>query len=88
MLAELALLIASPMLLVLGAAVITLILEALDKRQRRAAVAAPHNKGGYIMAILLTNKTAFDKVKRYLEHNCYCFTWTECNGQYTIRITY
>ena len=40
------------------------------------------------MAILLTNKTAFDKVKRYLEHNCYCFTWTECNGQYTIRITY
>ena len=32
MLAELALLIASPMLLVLGAAVITLILEALDKR--------------------------------------------------------
>ena len=40
------------------------------------------------MAILLTNKTAFDNIKRYLERNQYIFTWTESHGQYTIRITY
>lgn len=40
------------------------------------------------MAILLTNKQAFNRVRRFLELNQYSFTWTESHGQYTVRITY
>ena len=40
------------------------------------------------MAILLTNKQAFNNVRRYLERNQYLFTWTESHGQYIVRIKY
>lgn len=40
------------------------------------------------MTILLTNKQAFDNVRRYLERNQYLYTWEESNGQYLVRIKY
>lgn len=39
------------------------------------------------MALMYTDKKAFEKVKRFLEANQYTFEFTVSNGLFLIRIT-
>lgn len=38
------------------------------------------------MALMYTNKKAFEKVKRFLEQNQYLFSYSINNGQFLIKI--
>ncbi len=40
------------------------------------------------MSLLLISKEAFERVKRYLTVNQYCFKWKESHGQWIVTIKY